>query len=117
MEADEKINYLELPAKDLAAIKRFYQDAFDWQFVDYGDEYCAFNDGAINGGFYQADIRSSYQSGGALIVLYSKQLEQTAAKVLNHGGTIVKAIFTFPGGRRFHFSDPNGNELAVWSDK
>ncbi|OUS30354.1 glyoxalase [Thalassotalea sp. 42_200_T64] len=117
MDGHEKINYLELPAKDLPEIKRFYQDAFDWQFVDYGDGYCAFNDGTINGGFYQADIRSSYQNGGALIVLYSKQLEQTAAKVLNHGGTIVKAIFDFPGGRRFHFTDPNGNELAVWSDK
>ena len=117
MDGHEKINYLELPAKDLLANKRFYQDTFDWQFVDYGDEYCAFNDGVISGGFYQADIHSSYEQGGALIVLYSKHLEESAAKVLNNKGIIVKPIFTFPGGRRFHFTDPNGNELAVWSDK
>lgn len=111
-----KINYLELPAKDIPAIKAFYQQVFAWKFTDYGDGYTAFNDGVIDGGFYQTDVRTSYEAGGALIVFYSKELEKTADKVIHHGGKIVKDIFEFPGGRRFHFIDPNGNELAVWSD-
>ncbi len=112
----EKINYLELPAKDLRAIKAFYQGVFNWSFTDYGDGYTAFNDGTIDGGFYLTDARVSQDKGGVLIVFYSKDLEATQSKVVANGGKIVKATFDFPGGRRFHFTDPNGNELAVWSD-
>jgi len=113
---DQKINYLELPARDLDAIQGFYEGAFDWSFTDYGPEYRAFNDGFIDGGFYKAEASSSTSNGAALIVLYAKDLEKTRDAVLRNGGTIVKEIFPFPGGRRFHFGDPNGNELAVWSD-
>ena len=117
MSSHEKINYIEFPATDIIATKAFYENTFAWQFTDYGPDYSAFNDGTINGGFYQHDTISSYEKGGALIVLYSNYLEETAAKVLNNSGVIVKPIFAFPGGRRFHFTDPSGNELAVWSDK
>lgn len=113
----EKINYIEFPARDINATKVFYEQAFNWQFVDYGPEYVSFFDGVINGGFYLNDVHSSYEQGGVLVVLYSKNLEDSAAKVINNNGCIVKPIFTFPGGRRFHFTDPNGNELAVWSDR
>lgn len=116
MPADQKINYLELPAADLDAVEAFYAGAFGWTFVDYGPEYRAFNDGFIDGGFYKAEVVCSRSTGGALIVLYAEDLERTRETVLAHGGTILQEIFAFPGGRRFHFADPHGNELAAWSE-
>lgn len=117
MPLDQKINYLELPAADLDAVEKFYHDAFGWTFVSYGDDYRAFNDGTFDGGFYKAEAASSTKSGAALIVIYAEDLECTEQTVVRCGGVIVRAIFSFPGGRRFQFTDPNGNELAVWSDK
>lgn len=112
-EQHHRIDYLELPATDIAATKRFYGTLFGWRFEDYGPDYVSFNDGRMNGGFYKAD---SVSAGGPLIVLYSRALEATYARVREAGGRIVKEIFSFPGGRRFHFVDPSGNELAVWSE-
>ncbi len=114
----EKINYVELPAKDLIASKAFFESAFNWQFTDYGPEYSAFSakSAGLEGGFYQADLAASTYNGSALIVFYSAELEQTQHKIERAGGSIVKTIFPFPGGRRFHFTDPSGNEFAVWSD-
>ena len=112
-----RINYIELPARDFDAIEAFYGGAFGWTFTDYGENYRAFNDGTLDGGFYKADLQSSAASGSALIVLYAEDLEQVRDRVVGSGGKITKDIFAFPGGRRFQFADPNGNELAVWSDK
>ena len=117
MPTDQKIDYLELPARDFDAVQAFYEKAFNWKFTDYGPDYRAFNDGKIDGGFYKSENRSSTENGAALIILYAIDLEQTKENVISSGGKIVKDIFSFPGGRRFHFTDPNGNELAVWSDK
>lgn len=116
MNKHEKINYVEFPAKDIEATKIFFISAFGWSFTDYGPEYTAFSNQGIDGGFYKSDLIVSTESGSALIVLYSNNLEQTQSKVENAGGSIIKPIFSFPGGRRFHFADPNGNEYAVWSD-
>jgi predicted enzyme related to lactoylglutathione lyase len=116
MNQHEKINYVELPAKDLAATKAFFQSVFGWSFVDYGPEYTAFSDQGLDGGFFQSDLASSPQKGAALIVFYSNQLEATLAKVEKAGGSIVRPIYAFPGGRRFHFIEPSGNEFAVWSE-
>lgn len=116
MNLHEKINYVELPAKDLAATKAFFQSVFGWSFVDYGPEYTAFSDQGLDGGFFKSDLASSSEKGAALIVFYSNQLEATLAKVEKAGGSIVKPIFSFPGGRRFHFTEPSGNEFAVWSE-
>ena len=116
MPQDQKIDYLELPARDFDAVQGFYEKAFGWTFTDYGPEYRAFTDGKLDGGFYPSDKCSSTKTGAALIILYARDLEATRDKVLASGGTVVQEIFSFPGGRRFHFSDPNGNELAVWSD-
>lgn len=115
MSHNRRINYLELPARDLAAVRTFYEKAFGWTFVEYGPDYLAFNDGAMDGGFYRADLACSAERGSALIVLISDDLEQTRDQILASGGRLLKDIFAFPGGRRFHFADPNGNELAVWS--
>jgi uncharacterized protein len=117
MSGHEKINYIELPAADLAAVKQFYTQVFGWVFADYGPDYIAFANSGLDGGFYRAQKQSTVQAGSALVVLYSKDLAQTERKIVAAGGKIVKAVFTFPGGRRFHFSDPNGNELAVWSEQ
>ncbi len=116
MLTDRRINYLELPARDFDAVQTFYEKAFGWSFTDYGPEYRAFNDGGLDGGFYKSEARSSAENGAALIVMYATDLEQTKDRVLASGGSIIKDIFAFPGGRRFHFADPNRNELAVWSD-
>ncbi|MBY5990993.1 VOC family protein [Ferrimonas balearica] len=111
------INYLELPAQDIDAVKTFFSAVFDWQFTDYGPDYVAFSHSGLAGGFFRAPLASRSEQGAALPVLYSRDLEATEGAVKEAGGTLHKAIFAFPGGRRFHFLDPAGNEWAVWSDK
>jgi predicted enzyme related to lactoylglutathione lyase len=108
------INYIEFSCKDIKAIKAFYSTAFGWTFTDYGEEYAAFEDGFISGGFQQSEDASV--GGGPLVILHTKALEECLAIVQSAGGTIVQDIFSFPGGRRFHFSDPSGNILAVWAE-
>lgn len=116
MHQHEKINYVEFPAKDLEATKSFFSNVFNWSFVDYGPEYTAFSNEGLDGGFYLSTQQTSTQNGGALIVFYSRDLQVTQRKITEAGGSILRPIFSFPGGHRFHFSDPNGNEYAVWSD-
>lgn len=117
MKAHQVINYLEFPACDLEATKAFFSCVFGWTFTDYGPDYTAFSDDSVDGGFYRADLCSSTANGAALTVFYSDNLETTQASIEVAGGEIVKPIFEFPGGRRFHFCEPSGNEFAVWSDK
>lgn len=116
MNKHEKLNYIELPAKNLAATKTFFEVVFAWEFEHYGPDYIAFSNQGLDGGFYQSDLNSLTQNGAALIIFYSENLEKTQEKIQHAGGEILKAIFDFPGGRRFHFSEPSGNEFAVWSD-
>lgn len=116
MNQHEKINYVEYPAKDIAATKQFFETAFGWSFTDYGPEYAAFSNQGLDGGFYQSALVSNSDNGAALMVFYSQNLESTEAKIKKSGAVISKAIFAFPGGRRFHFIEPSGNEFAVWSD-
>jgi len=111
-----KINYVEIPARDIEATKKFFCKVFDWNFVDYGPDYSCFEDEGLNGGFCTSDKVANSENGSVLIVFYSSELETTLAKVEQAGGAIVKPIFSFPGGRRFHFTDPSGNEYAVWSE-
>jgi len=111
-----KINYVELPSKNLAVTKRFFTDAFGWGFTDYGPDYTGFENAGLDGGFFQSDHVATTANGSVLLVLYSGDLAQTLEQVEASGGKIIRNIFTFPGGRRFHFSDPNGNEYAVWSE-
>jgi len=117
MPEHEKINYVEFAAADLAATKAFFTTVFAWQFTDYGDAYTAFDHQGLEGGFYAAQLAASAASGSALIVFYSKSLTETQTKIEAAGGKITQAIFEFPGGRRFHFTEPSGNEFAVWSDQ
>lgn len=116
MNNHEKISYVEFPAKDIEATKAFFNSVFGWSFVDYGPDYTAFTNEGLDGGFYKSDLSVSTKKGSALIVFYSKELENTLSKVEKSGGSIIKPIFLFPGGRRFHFADPNGNEYAVFTD-
>ena len=116
MSAHEKINYLEFPARDITLTKTFFQAAFEWTFVDYGPDYVACGNAGIDVGFFKSELIATSESGSVLIVFYSQNLKQTLAKVEAAQGAIIKPIFSFPGGRRFHFSDPNGNEFAVWSE-
>lgn len=114
MPQHHKIDYIELPGDDLNAVKSFYTQAFGWNFIDYGPTYAALADAGLDGGF-QGDAAEA--SAKPLVILYSEDIEASLAAVKAQGVEITKAIFDFPGGRRFHFTDPAGNELAVWSDK
>lgn len=116
MSKKDLINYVELPAHDLNATKAFFVEAFGWSFVDYGPEYTAFANEGLDGGFFKSEHASTTDNGGALIVFYSEDLEASLTRVTNAGGEVCKPIFAFPGGRRFHFKEPSGNEFAVWSD-
>jgi len=116
MKTHNHINYIEIPARDISATKRFFGDVFGWTFVDYGPDYCSFSNEGVDGGFFKSDLTVSTNNGSVLVVLYSSELEITQAKIEASGGSIIRPIFTFPGGRRFHFADPNDNEYAVWSE-
>ena len=113
-ENDCRIDYVELNVADVARAKKFYGDVFGWSFTDYGPDYCEFSDGNLKGGFAHA---GEVKPGGALIILFADDLAETLERVKSAGGKIAKPNFDFPGGRRFHFTDPEGYELAVWSEK
>ncbi|MBT3315367.1 MAG: VOC family protein [Anaerolineae bacterium] len=117
MNKHEKMNYVEFPAKDINATKIFFSEVFNWRFEDYGPDYIAFSNEGLDGGFYKSDMSASTENGSALLVFYSRNLNATQAKIEGAGGTIIRETFSFPGGSRFHFSDPNGNEFAVWSER
>jgi predicted enzyme related to lactoylglutathione lyase len=112
----EKLNYVEFAAKNLKATSDFFTQAFAWDFTWYGEDYVSFTNQGLDGGFYQADLKTREADGGALLIFYSSDLESSLQKVEAAGGEITKQIFSFPGGRRFHFHEPSGNEFAVWSD-
>ena len=112
----EMLNYVEYPARDLEATKAFFTQVFAWQFTDYGPDYTASSGAGLDGGFYRSDLNAQTCKGSALLVFYSSDIAQTQAKIEQAGGEISTALFDFPGGRRFHFVEPSGNEFAVWSE-
>jgi predicted enzyme related to lactoylglutathione lyase len=105
--------YLEFNVHDAARAKAFYGAVFGWSFTDYGPDYISFAADGVSGGFVKtADVRP----GGALIVFHAADLARAQARVIAAGGTITRPPFAFPGGRRFHFRDLDGYEVAVWSE-
>jgi len=111
---DRQVDYVEFGASDIGRTKQFYQQVFGWEFQDYGPDYTSFRDGRLSGGFTKdAPVRPA----NPLVVIYASQLEAIEAQIKQAGGKIVRQTYSFPGGRRFHFSDPCGNELAVWTDQ
>lgn len=108
------IDYLEFTVRDMAESKRFYNEAFGWTFNDYGDVYAGIQRGDGEAGGFMVGEPAP---GGVLVILYSGDVDASIEAVKKAGGTIVKELYDFPGGRRFHFTDPNGYELAVWTDK
>jgi len=113
MNTNNHVNYIEFTAVDLEKIKTFYSNTFGWVFTDYGPNYVSFSNSGIEGGFEKVE---NTVKNGVLVVLYHENLESIHDLIINFKGQIVKNTFSFPGGRRFHFTDPSGNELAVWSD-
>ena len=111
---DRRIDYIEFVVRDIPTTKAFYGDVFGWTFTDYGPDYCEFQDGRLTGGF---TTEGTLRAGGPLVVLYGDDLPALTEAVRKAGGNISKPIFDFPGGQRFHFIDPNGFELAVWTKK
>jgi predicted enzyme related to lactoylglutathione lyase len=112
--SDRRIDYVELVVSDIARSREFYGKAFGWAFKDYGPAYCEFNDGRLTGGFAQGIPAGG---GGPLVILFADDLADIQRRLEEAGARIIKPAFAFPGGRRFHFLDPDGYELAVWSDK
>jgi uncharacterized protein len=111
-----QIDYLEFGVTDMARAQRFYAEAFGWRFTHHGPEYAGIQreGGGEQGGFrLEAEVRP----GGPLVILYSEALDDTLGRVQAAGGEVTVEPFDFPGGRRFHFRDPSGNELAVWSER
>ncbi len=104
------IAYIELPSTNVAASKEFYGSLFGWKFQDWGPDYASFSEAGIAGGFNGG---GDHRTQAPLVILESGDLEATLEKVEAAGGTITMPIFAFPGGRRFHFKDPSGQELAV----
>ena len=109
------IHYIELPAVSGAAMKTFYGKVFGWTFTDYGPHYVAFHGAGIEGGFDESREYIAPNKPGAFVILYSDDLEATQAAIKSAGGDICVETYGFPGGRRFHFKDPSGNELGVWT--
>lgn len=109
---DTRVDYIEFGSTDIAATKAFFERVFGWKFTDYGPDYTSFEDGRLAGGF----TTQSAPGKSPLVVLYASDLDATKQRVESAG---VKAFneHSFPGGRRFHFTDPGGNELAVWSER
>jgi hypothetical protein len=108
---NEHIDYVELPATDLTAAKAFYATAFGWGFTDYGPTYAGFEEAGLDGGIATGDAATT---AVPLVLLKADDLEDALARVEAAGGVVTAPIFEFPGGRRFHFRDPAGNELGVW---
>ena len=110
--ADRQIDNIEFNVSDIARSKAFYGVVFGWTFVDYGPTYTEFTDGRLTGGFTTGE---AVRPGGPLVILYADDLEAMQRRLEQIGATISRPVFGFPGGRRFHFLDPDGYELAVWS--
>ena len=111
---DRRIDNIEFAVSDIARSREFYGKAFGWTFTDYGPTYCEFSDGRLIGGLAKGSLMNP---GGPLVILYAEDLGETQRRLEEVGARIVKPVFAFPGGRRFHFHDLDGYELAVWSDK
>lgn len=115
MPTPNQLFYVEFQCRDLAATKAFFGSVFGWAFTDYGPDYADFTTGEISGGLTRSERCSRLSTGGVLPVIYAKELEAARDRVVAHGGRITDDIFAFPGGRRFHFTEPSGNELSVCS--
>lgn len=115
MRAENRIDYVEIPVTDVGKARTFLEAMFGWTFTEWGDDYLSFSDGRLDGGIRKAD--SAAPPTGVLLVFYSDDLERDVERVKQLGGRISQDIFSFPGGRRFHFVDPVGTEFALWSDK
>jgi len=111
------IDYIELAVTNMDDAKRFYESAFQWEFNAYGPEYAGIRKKRGEGEAGGLRLSDHVTTGGPLVILYSENLEQSLEAVRQAGGVITTEPFSFPGGRRFQFCDPSGNELAVWSDK
>ena len=114
MRAEKRIDYIEIPVTDPAKARDFFAELMGWEFQDWGPDYISFSDGRLNGGFRRSE--EPVPQNSVLLVFYSADLERDRDRVVELGASISQDIFEFPGGRRFHFTDPLGNEYAIWGE-
>lgn len=113
MNIENQIDYVEIPVTDPAKARDFFAQLFGWTFEEWGADYISFTDGRLAGGFSRSD--SPAPATGVLLIFFSTDLERDRKRVVDLGASISQDIFSFPGGRRFHFVDPVGTEYAIWS--
>lgn len=116
MSQSDRIDYVELAAPDLPASKAFYSAVFGWKFENFGPEYASFREARLEGGL--TSLRQPAPLGsGTLVVFRADDIRVAEKRIVAAGGKITTEFFDFPGGHRFHFTDPGGNELAVWAPR
>jgi uncharacterized protein len=114
MRTEKRIDYIEIPVTDPARARNFFAELMGWEFQDWGPDYISFSDGRLNGGFRRSE--EPVPRNSVLLVFFSEDLERDRDRVVDLGASISQDIFEFPGGRRFHFVDPMGNEYAIWGE-
>ncbi|MGB5344749.1 MAG: VOC family protein [Woeseia sp.] len=113
MRAENRIDYIEIPVSDPASAREFFTALFGWEFQEWGPDYLSFSDGRLDGGLCRAATPAP--ATGVLLIFYSEDLERDVDRITELGGKISRQTYDFPGGRRFHFTDPVGNEYAMWT--
>jgi predicted enzyme related to lactoylglutathione lyase len=113
LRAENRIDSIEIPVTDPARVREFFAALFGWEFQDWGPDYISFTDGRLEGGIRRADRAAP--ATGVLLVFYSEDLARDKDRITKLGGNISQDIYGFPGGRRFHFTDPTGTEYAMWT--
>lgn len=114
---ENSINFIEFHVSDIERSKVFFSGLFGWDYVDYGEQYADITGAGVNGGLALMPKKDIATGSSPLVVFFKSDLEAAQAKVQELGGTVTKNIFSFPGGRRFEFTDLDGNAMAIWSDK
>ncbi len=116
MSKENHIDYFDIPCSELELSKQFFSQVFQWKFKDFGSEYAAFENAGVSGGFFEGKSGFKLSQGVPLMVIYRENLDKATEEIVAAGGAITHPVFAFPGGSRFHFTDPSGNEFACWSD-
>ena len=111
-----KINYIELPVKNIEASKLFFASVLGWVFTDHSKDYCSFTGPGTDGAFYLSEHVVAPDQGAPRIVFHTHDLDKTIELIKAAGGEIIGLKTRFPGGSRIHFRDVNGNEFGIWSE-
>lgn len=117
VDKENRIDHIEIPCTELETSRLFFEKVFRWEFISYGNDYILSENGGLQMVLYRSERSFTYERGAPLMVIYRDNLKKAEHDIVEFGGSITQPLFSFPGGSRFHFTDPSGNEFAVWSEK